>query len=104
MAQASVNDRAQVRAAIPVIVIGGIIISLSMGIRPPQAAQDERHARALERIVQACRNTGKIPGLACSTPEEAKRRAEQGFQFLTAGSDAGFMLAGARAGLQTLGR
>ena len=64
---------------------------------------DDRHARALERIVQACRNTGKIPGLACPKPEEAKRRAEQGFQFLTAGSDAGFMLAGARAGLQTLG-
>src|SRR4051794_33298462 len=34
MAQASVNDRAQVRAAIPLIVIGGIIISLSLGIRP----------------------------------------------------------------------
>ena len=33
-----------------------------------------------------------------------QRRAGQGFQFLTAGSDAGFLLAGARAGLQTLGR
>ncbi len=79
-------------------------LALSMGIHPRDSAQDERHARALERIVQACRNTGKIPGLACGTPEEAQRRAGQGFQFLTAGSDASFMLAGARAGLQTLGR
>ena len=78
-------------------------LALSLGIRPGEAAGDERHQRALERVVQACRNTGKIPGLACSGPEDARRRAEQGFQFLTAGSDAGFMLAGARAGLQVLG-
>ncbi|MDQ3703359.1 MAG: aldolase/citrate lyase family protein [Chloroflexota bacterium] len=78
-------------------------LALSMGIHPKDMAKDDRHARALERVVQACRNTGKIPGLACASPEEAKRRAEQGFQFLTAGSDVGFMLAGARAGLQTLG-
>ncbi len=78
-------------------------LALSMGIHPRDMGNDDRHARALERIVQACRNTGKIPGLACPSPEEARRRAEQGFQFLTAGSDAGFMLAGARAGLQTLG-
>lgn len=78
-------------------------LALSMGIHPRDMAKDDRHARALERVVQACRNTGKIPGLACASPEEAKRRAEQGFQFLTAGSDVGFMLAGARTGLQTLG-
>jgi 4-hydroxy-2-oxoheptanedioate aldolase len=78
-------------------------LALSMGIHPRDAANDERHARALERIVQACRNTGKIPGLACGSPEEAKRRAAQGFQFLTAGSDVGFMTGGARAGVKLLG-
>lgn len=78
-------------------------LALSMGIHPRNIANDERHARALERIVQACRNTGKIPGLACGSPEEAKRRAEQGFQYLTAGSDVGFMLGGARAGVKLLG-
>ena len=56
----------------------------------------------LEKIVQACRNTGKIPGLACSSPAEAKMRAEQGFQFLTAGGDMGFILSGAKAGLELL--
>jgi 4-hydroxy-2-oxoheptanedioate aldolase len=83
--------------------VGPADLALSMGIHPRQMAGDERHARALERVVQACRNTGKIPGLACPSPEEARRRASEGFQFLTAGSDAGFMLAGARAGLKTLG-
>jgi 4-hydroxy-2-oxoheptanedioate aldolase len=78
-------------------------LALSLGIHPRDAAGDERHARALERIVAACRNTGKVPGLACGSPEEARHRAEQGFQYLTAGSDAGFLLGGARAGLKTLG-
>jgi 2-keto-3-deoxy-L-rhamnonate aldolase RhmA len=41
--------------------------------------------------------------LACPTPQDAKQRAEQGWQFLTAGSDAGFMLGAARAGLSVLG-
>jgi 4-hydroxy-2-oxoheptanedioate aldolase len=79
-------------------------LALSMGIDPRRAASDDRHGRALERIVQACRNTGKAPGLACGSAEDARRRAEQGFQFLTAGGDATFLLDGARAGLKTLGR
>ena len=78
-------------------------LALSMGIDPRKAAQDDRHARALEQILTACRNTGKAPGLACPTPQDAKQRADQGFQFLTAGSDVGFMLGGARAGLPVLG-
>ena len=78
-------------------------LALSMGIHPRDMASDERHARALERIVTACRNTGKAPGLACNSPEDARSRAEQGFRYLTAGSDAGFLMAGARAGVKTLG-
>jgi 4-hydroxy-2-oxoheptanedioate aldolase len=78
-------------------------LALSMGIDPRDAPIHDAHARALEQVVSACKNAGKAPGLACGTPEEAKRRAEQGFQFLTAGGDAGFMLASATAGLKTLG-
>jgi 4-hydroxy-2-oxoheptanedioate aldolase len=83
--------------------VGPADLGLSMGIHPRDKDADERHARALERVVQACRNTGKIPGLSTSGPEECVQRVKQGFQFLTGGSDAGFMLAGARAGLKTLG-
>jgi 4-hydroxy-2-oxoheptanedioate aldolase len=78
-------------------------LALSMGIHPRDMADDPRHNAALERIVAACRNTGTVPGLACNTPEDARRRAGQGFRYLTAGSDAGFLLGGARAGLKTLG-
>jgi 4-hydroxy-2-oxoheptanedioate aldolase len=78
-------------------------LALSMGLDPRKATEDDRHGRALEQILAACRNTGKAPGLACPTPEDARRRAEQGWQFLTAGSDTGFMLGAARAGLAVLG-
>jgi 4-hydroxy-2-oxoheptanedioate aldolase len=79
-------------------------LALSMGLDPRKASEDDRHARALETILQACRNTGKAPGLACASPEDARRRADRGWQFLTAGSDAGFMLSGARAGLDIFAR
>ncbi|MFN8512341.1 MAG: aldolase/citrate lyase family protein [Thermomicrobiales bacterium] len=77
-------------------------LALSMGIDPRRMADDDRHNRALEKIVQACRNTGTIPGLACASPEEAKMRAAQGFQFVTAGGDMGFMMSAAMAGVKTL--
>ncbi len=83
--------------------VGPADLALSLGLRPAAAATDERHQQALEQVIAACRDTGKIPGLACSSPEEARRRAEQGFRYLTAASDTGMLVAGARAGLETLG-
>ena len=77
-------------------------LALSMGISPGEMLQREEHARAVEKILAACRNTGKISGFACASPEQALERAEQGFQFLTAGGDSGHILAGALAGLETL--
>lgn len=78
-------------------------LALSMGIDPRQAPNDDRHIRALERIVEACRNTGKISGLSCSSPEEMVRREAQGFGFLTGGGDLNFILSGAATGIKTLG-
>lgn len=83
--------------------VGPADLSLSMGFKPSEMWQREEHRQALEQVVQACRNTGKIPGIAASSPEEALKRAEQGFQFVTAGSDIGFMSSGAMAGIITLG-
>lgn len=77
-------------------------MALSMGLHPSTAATDERHVRMTERVLQACKNTGKAAGFACGSTEEARRRADNGWQFLTAGSDIGFILAGARAALKTL--
>ncbi|MHB1318983.1 MAG: HpcH/HpaI aldolase family protein [Anaerolineae bacterium] len=77
-------------------------LALSMGFPPREAAQREEHARALEKVVQACRNTGKIPGIAGDGVDDAIARMQQGFRYITAGGDVRFMLAGARAGVQQL--
>lgn len=84
--------------------IGPSDLALSYGVHPRDGGRDERVQGAIERVLTACRNTGKIPGFAAFSPEDARRRADQGFRYLTAGSDLGFMLAGARAGLHTLRR
>ena len=82
--------------------LGPSDLSLSLGFHPREMNEREEHARALERVVDACRNTGKIPGIAALGIDDAVRRAKQGFQFITAGSDAGFIAQGAAAGLQAL--
>lgn len=78
-------------------------LALSIGVHPRDASDSQRHAQALEEIVRACKAVGKIPGIAAGSPSEAAARAGQGFQFITAGGDAGFMMSGALSGLKTLG-
>jgi 4-hydroxy-2-oxoheptanedioate aldolase len=83
--------------------LGPSDLALSMGISPRDMFQREEHARAVEQVLQACRNTGKIAGFACSSPEQALEKAAQGFQFLTTTSDAGMILGGAAAAIRVLG-
>lgn len=83
--------------------VGPADLALSMGIDPREAANRDEHRRALERVVEACRNTGKIPGLAAGTPENAVRQAERGFQFLVGGGDINFLMAGTEAAIRTYG-
>jgi 4-hydroxy-2-oxoheptanedioate aldolase len=83
--------------------LGPSDLALSMGIHPRDMANDERHYRAVDRALQACLNTGTIPGYAGASPEQALELAARGFRFLTSGSDIGFMLGGARDGVKRLG-
>jgi 4-hydroxy-2-oxoheptanedioate aldolase len=83
--------------------IGPSDLALSMGIHPRDRDTSDEHRKAVDRVLEACRNTGKIPGYAGSSPDEALKLAERGFQFITSGSDIGFMLGGARAGVKRLG-
>ena len=77
-------------------------LSLSLGFHPSEMDGREEHARALETILTACRNTGKIPGIAGGGVEDALRRAGQGFRFITATSDGGLLEAGARSAVARL--
>jgi 4-hydroxy-2-oxoheptanedioate aldolase len=82
--------------------LGPADLALSMGISPLQASEREEHARAIEKVLQACHNTGKIPGFAGASPEQALKLAAQGFRFLTAGGDATILLNGAANGVKLL--
>ena len=82
--------------------IGPSDLALSMGISPKDMNDNVEHQKAVEKTLQACKNTGKFAGYACGSVEQAAQFAARGFQFLTAGSDIGFLLQGAAAGLKTL--
>lgn len=82
--------------------IGPSDLSLSMGIHPRDRERDERVIAAVEQVLAACANTGTIPGYAGSSVAQAAELAGRGFRFITCGSDLGFMLAGAAAGVRQL--
>jgi len=82
--------------------VGPSDLSLSLGFHPSEMDERAEHARALEKVLKACANTGKIPGIAGRSVADAVKRAEAGFQFITASSDIGFILSGAEAALKTL--
>jgi 4-hydroxy-2-oxoheptanedioate aldolase len=82
--------------------LGPSDLALSLGFHPSEMNNRDEHRLALEKVVQACNNTGKVPGIACASPEEALRRVEQGFRFNTAGGDSGMIINGAAAGLKVL--
>jgi 4-hydroxy-2-oxoheptanedioate aldolase len=83
--------------------LGPSDLAFSMGIHPKDRHTRDDHARAIERVLEACKNTGAFPGYAAASPEEALSRAKEGFQFLTAGGDAGFLIGGAIDGVKKLG-
>lgn len=83
--------------------IGPSDLSLSLGIHPRDRFNSEVHAEAVEKTLQACKNTGKFAGYATSGPQEALALAARGFQFLTVGSDVGFILQGIADEFEQLG-
>ena len=96
-------ENAQAILAVPGIdgcMIGPADLACSMGFPPKEAPKREEHVRALERVILACRNTGKIPGIDTGASESVVRRIEQGFIFIPMGSDVKFLTSGAAAGLE----
>jgi 4-hydroxy-2-oxoheptanedioate aldolase len=77
-------------------------LSLSLGFRPSEMDDREEHAQALEAILEACRNTGKIPGIAGRSVDDAINRAKQGFRFVTAVNDGGLLESGAEEAVSRL--
>jgi 4-hydroxy-2-oxoheptanedioate aldolase len=60
--------------------IGPSDLSLSLGVHPRARNSNARVHRAVERTLRACRDTGKVPGHAGGSAEEARTLAERGFR------------------------
>ena len=76
--------------------IGPLDLSLSMGV-PIGSAE---HEAAIQRVLQAGRRRGVPVGIYTGTTQEARRRAEQGFQFMPLVTDLPFLQQGLNAAAQ----
>ena len=74
----------------------------TMGVDLDAPEGSAAHEAAIQRILDACLKTGKIPGMA--TNFDVQRRIDQGFLYVTAGGDYPFILEGARQFLAICGR
>jgi len=79
---------------VDVLFVGPMDLSHSLGIF--QQFDHPRYTGALERTVAAANRHGRAAAVLCP-PEDLPRYRALGFRFLTCGSDAGFIGAGARA-------
>jgi 4-hydroxy-2-oxoheptanedioate aldolase len=75
--------------------IGPNDLALSMGLSFKDM-NTGAHEEAIQRVLQACKKTGKAAGKHCYNGAEVSQRIAQGFQFLALSSDAGMMAKAAR--------
>ena len=74
------------------IYIGPSDLALALGLTPQGDNEHPKHAATVKRIRDACRTQGVAAGIHASSAKFACRHLEQGFQFVTLGSDYRFML------------
>jgi 4-hydroxy-2-oxoheptanedioate aldolase len=74
--------------------------SLSKGTAQDVTAPDVEHA--IDRIGEAARKAGKIPGIYCRDADRGLAMAKRGFRFITIGSDLAFLRDGIAAQMKML--
>jgi 4-hydroxy-2-oxoheptanedioate aldolase len=79
------------------VYIGPADLSLALGAAPRLDPVDERVTAAIVHILARAKYFGVRAGIHNATPNYAVRMADLGFDFVTVGSDARFMAAGAAA-------
>lgn len=78
------------------IYVGPSDLSLALGCKPAFDELEPTVEQAIDHILARARAHGLIAGIHNGTPEAARRRIDQGFQFVTVSSDARLIAAGAR--------
>jgi 4-hydroxy-2-oxoheptanedioate aldolase len=73
--------------------VGPQDLSSSLGCKPMLESPDPRFQEALDAVTKAARNHGVATGIMVVTPEQAHRRAEQGFSMIALASEARILTA-----------
>lgn len=84
---------------VDVLFVGPLDLSVSLGC--PGDFSPPHFVSALQRVVSACRKSGKVCGIL-SKPEYLEQHKQLGFQFVALGSDSGAVVAGLTDYLQRL--
>ena len=93
-------ERAEEILSVPGVdacVIGPADLAASLGFHPREIPQHPEHEEAMQRVLAAGKKVGTPAGKHCSSAQEVRERAEQGFQFIAFNSDSRFMMAQANA-------
>ena len=81
------------------IYIGPSDLALALGLPPTGDSDDPTHAATVQKILDACKAHGVAAGIHTSSLEFTQRYLKAGFNFVTLGADAGFLV---RAAAQDL--
>ena len=84
------------------IYVGPADLSLALGCTPTFDQEEKPVVEAIAYIAAKAREKGVVAGIHNGTPEYALRMIETGYRFVTMGSDARMMAAGAKAALAGL--
>ncbi|MEE2778837.1 MAG: aldolase/citrate lyase family protein [Acidobacteriota bacterium] len=74
------------------VMIGPTDLAMDMGLKPRADHPDPGHQDLCREVLEACQRHGVAPGIFTSGPDEAARRADEGWRFLPVGSDLQFVL------------
>jgi 4-hydroxy-2-oxoheptanedioate aldolase len=89
---------------IDAIFVGPNDLAASMRGKDGKGPSGEATAQAMKHILSTCRKYNVPAGLHCYSPEEARHRIEEGWQFIAIGSELRMMLDGAGDILRRLGQ
>jgi len=84
------------------LYIGPSDLALSLGLAPTGDNNHPAHSATVKRIRDACRRHGVAVGIHTGSLEFTKRHLNSGFNFVTLGSDMGFMARAAAADLAAI--
>lgn len=84
------------------VYIGPSDLALALGLAPVGDNDDPAHAATVTQIFETCRSHGLAAGIHTWSEAYTRRYLEQGFQFVTLGSDSGFMAKMAMAALHAV--